>query len=79
MADDKLGKSVTINWNAPPLPVVGAFYRGARFAYLIGYVRPKKTRDGVTRAKVRAMRIDPETIPAGITAENMSWEKRDPK
>ena len=77
MASKDFGDAVTINWNHTPLPKVGEFYVSARTAYLIGLVRPRNTRDGSDRAHVRAIRIDPDTLPARAKRHDLSWAPRD--
>ena len=78
MAERVLGDAVTINWDHEPLPKVGDFYVSPRSAYLIGLVRQRNTRDGSVKAHVRAMRIDPETIPARAKRHEMGFIPRDP-
>jgi hypothetical protein len=78
MADKKFGEAITISWNTAPLPAVGECLVSKRSAYLVGYVRQRDARDREIRAEVRAMRIDPDTIPTGLKVTPFEWESRDP-
>ena len=78
MPERTLGDAVSINWTTEPLPKVGDFYVSPRSAYLIGLVRQRNTRDGSIKAHVRAMRIDPDTIPARVKKHEMGFVSRDP-
>jgi hypothetical protein len=80
MAKKVFGDSISLNWdsNSGPLPRVGEFLISARWAYLVGLVRVRNTRDGAFRAHVRAMRIDPDTIPARAKQREMGFIPRNP-
>lgn len=79
------GEAVTLKWSDfghanCKKPRVGEFVQTPRFAYLVGVVRDVQRRinDGERRAMITAMRIDPETIPAGVEVRPWAFAPRDP-